>query len=63
VTLKIEPKFKSIVVSKCQAVIIEVKSCISGVEVVGCKDVSIFVHEKTPSISIDNSQTVRLVLN
>ena len=39
------------------------KSCISGVEVVNCKNVKIYVHEKTPSISADTSESVNIVLS
>ena len=39
------------------------KSCISGVEVINCSNVRIYVHEKTPSISADTSQSVAVVLS
>ena len=42
--LKISAKFKSIVINRCEGVILEMKSCISGVEVVNCKNVKIYVH-------------------
>ena len=61
--LKVEAKFKSIVISKCEDVILEMKSCISGVEVINSHNVRIYVHEKTPSISADTSDSVNIVLN
>ena len=39
------------------------KSCISGIEVINCKKVRIYVHEKTPSISADTSEGVAIILN
>ena len=61
--LKVDAKFKSIVISKCEDIVLEMKSCISGVEVINCSNVRIYVHEKTPSISADTSQSVAIVLN
>ena len=61
--LKVDAKFKSIVISKCEDVILEMKSCISGIEVINCKKVRIYVHEKTPSISADTSEGVAIILN
>ena len=61
--LKIDAKFKSIIISKCEEVILEMNSCISGVEVINCKGVRVYVHEKTPSISADASESVAVVLN
>lgn len=63
VVLTIEPKFKSIVISRCEGFVLNIRSCVSGIEIVGCKDVRVFVHERTPSISVDASQAVRVVLN
>ena len=61
--LKIDSKFKSIVINRCEDVILEMKACVSGVEVVHCKNVKIYVHDKTPSISADASESVNIVLN
>ena len=51
------------VINRCQDVVIEVQSCISGIEIVHSKNVRVFVHQKTPSISTDASEGVRIVLN
>ena len=61
--LKIDAKFKSIVVNKCEDVVLEMKSCVSGVEVINCKNVRVYVHEKAPSISADASEGVAIILN
>lgn len=61
--LKVDAKFKSIIINKCEEVILEMNSCISGVEVINCKNVRVYVHEKTPSISADSSESVAVVLN
>ena len=61
--LKVDAKFKSIIISKCEEVILEMNSCISGVEVINCKGVRVYIHEKTPSISADASESVAVVLN
>ena len=61
--LKVTAKFKSIVISRCEDVILEMKSCISGVEVINCKNVRIYVHDRTPSISADTSESVNIILN
>jgi adenylyl cyclase-associated protein len=63
VTLKIEGKFKSIQVNKCESIVLLIKSCISGIEVMNCKDVQIFVKEKTPSVSVDKTERCRVILN
>lgn len=49
--------------SKCEKVVLKIKSCVSGVEIVGSKDVTVIVGEKTPSISVDTSQIVKIILN
>jgi DNA-dependent RNA polymerase auxiliary subunit epsilon len=36
---------------------------VSGVEIVNCSNVTLVVHERTPSISIDSSHTVRITIN
>jgi len=59
----VDAKFKSIVISKCEDVVLEMNSCISGIEVINCKRVRVYVHEKTPSISADTSESVAIVLN
>jgi hypothetical protein len=63
VHLKVESKFKSMAVSKCNDIVIEMKSCISGIELVNCKNVKIYVKERTPSISVDTSESVNIILN
>ncbi len=63
INLKIEPKFKSIVVNKCTDVTLFVNTCVSGVEIVNSSNVNLVVHERTPSISIDSSHTVKITIN
>jgi hypothetical protein len=61
--LKVVPKFKSVVISRCEEVILEMGSCVSGIEIVHCKGVRVYVHDKTPSVTVDSSEGVSLVLN
>lgn len=63
VQLKIDAKFKSIVMSRCEDIVLDIKGCISGVEVVSCKNVRIIVQQRTPSISADTSESVSIILN
>ena len=63
VIMKIDPKFKSIVINKCQDFTLIINTCVSGIEIVNSNNVTVVVHEKTPSISIDSSKVVKVSLN
>jgi hypothetical protein len=63
VVITIDSKFKSIAITKCEKIIVKIKNCVSGVEIIGCKDVTVIVSERTPSISVDTSQVVKVILN
>lgn len=54
-SLKIDAKCKSIVINRCEDITLDVKSCVSGVEVISSKGVKVIVHERTPSFSVDTS--------
>lgn len=56
-------KIKSVMISKCNQVKVLVKDCVSGIEIMGCKNVEIKVLGWCPSISVDSSQDVRVILN
>lgn len=61
--IKIDEKFKSLNLNKCQNITLVVKSCVSGIEVMNCKNVTVIVREKTPSISVDKTERAKVILN
>lgn len=61
--MKIEGKFKSLVISHCEDIVLEMKSCLSGVEIINSKRVKVYVRERSPSISADTSESVSIILN
>lgn len=58
-----DAKCKSIVISHCDNIEVQMTSCVSGVEIINSKNVKVHVREKTPSISADTSESVNIVLN
>lgn len=59
----VKSKIKSIIISKCDKLKILVKDCVSGVEIMGAKNVELKVLGWCPSISVDSSQDVRIILH
>lgn len=49
--------------NKCENVVLTVKSCVSGVELMNSKGLTVVIKEKTPSVSIDKCDKVNLLLN
>lgn len=53
--INIEGRFKSLQMNICSDVTLIVNSCLSGVEVMNCKNLKVIMKGKIPSISIDKS--------
>lgn len=61
--IKIDSKFKSLQLNKCENITLSVKSCVSGVELMNSKNLTVVIKEKTPSVSVDKCDRVNLLLN
>lgn len=49
--------------NKCSKIVLIINTCISGLEIMNCEDIEIFIKGSSPSVAIDKCQKVRLVLN
>jgi hypothetical protein len=56
-------KIKSVMISKSDKLKVVVKDCVSGVEIMGSKNIELRVLGWCPSISVDGSQDIRIILN
>lgn len=56
-------KIKNVIVSRCEKLQLILKDCISGVEIMNSKNVDLHVLGWCPSIAVDASQAVAIVLN
>ena len=64
VTVEItKSKIKNVIISKVEKLIIVLKDCVSGVEIMNSKHVDLKVLGWCPSIAVDASQAVTIVLN
>lgn len=54
---------KALRLTKSEKATIEVKDCVSGVEIMSCKSVELKVLGWCPSINVDSCQDVRIILN
>ena len=63
-TIKIDKsKIKSVVLSRSENIELVVRDCISGVEIMNSKAVNLRILGAAPSVSIDKSEKVHVVLN
>lgn len=49
--------------NKCENITLQIKSCVSGLEIMNCKNVTVIVKEKTPSISVDKTERAKIIIN
>merc|ERR1719273_1737771 len=58
---RIAPKIKSVVVDSCQRVQLEINDVVSSIELVNCKNVTIWCMGKVPCVNIDKSESPKIV--
>jgi hypothetical protein len=56
-------KIKNVIMSKVEKVQLYLKDCVSGVEIMNSKNVELKVLGWCPSIAVDASQAVAIILN
>lgn len=58
---RIAPKVKSVVVDSCQRVQLEINDVVSAIELVNCKNVTIWCMGVLPSITIDKCESPKII--
>lgn len=61
-TFKIDNKVKSIILGKCTKVNLIFKNVVSTVELINCKSIEVYVMEGCPTVTVDKSENVHVVL-
>lgn len=59
----IRDKCRSVVIGNSKEIELRVTNCVSGIEVMNCNTVYLYVLDKVPTISIDASENVKIILN
>jgi len=62
-TFTIPAKVKSVTMDSCVKCILIVNEVISTIEVVNCKSVTLYLQDKAPSMTVDKTQSPRIVLS
>jgi len=60
-TFIVNPKVKSIMIDSCQKCRIQIHDVVSAVELVNCKSVTLYCNGVIPSVTIDKSESPRIV--
>lgn len=60
---RITSKVKSVVIDSCQRVQLEIHDVVSAIELVNCKNVTIWCMGQVPSVTIDKSESPKIVFN
>lgn len=58
---RVTDKIKSVVIDSCQRVQIEVNDIVSSIELVNCKNVTVWCKGKVPNINLDKSESPRVI--
>ena len=56
-------KIKNVMVNKAEDLTLIVRDCVSGVEIMNSRNVRVHILGMSPSISIDKSDEIHVVLN